>query len=48
MSPEDFRRYGHEVVDWIADYHEKIESFSVLSQLQPGEIRAALPADPPI
>src|SRR5882724_5159098 len=48
MSPEDFRRYGHQVVDWIADYHQKIESFSVLSQVQPGEIRAALPVDPPI
>jgi aromatic-L-amino-acid decarboxylase len=48
MSPEDFRRYGHTVVDWIAYYHEKIESFPVLSQVQPGEIRTALPADPPI
>jgi aromatic-L-amino-acid decarboxylase len=48
MSPEDFRRYGHEVVDWVADYQEKIESFPVLSQVQPGDIRAALPANAPI
>jgi aromatic-L-amino-acid decarboxylase len=47
MSPEEFRRYGREVVDWIADYYERIESFPVLSQVKPGDIRAALPADPP-
>jgi len=48
MSTEDFRRYGHAVVEWIADYQQKIESFPVLSQVQAGEIRAALPRDPPI
>ncbi len=48
MSPEEFRRYGHAVVDWIADYHGRIESFPVLSRVQPGEIRAKLPAGAPI
>ncbi len=47
MSPEEFRRYGHAVVDWIADYHSRIESFPVLSRAQPGEIRAKLPTGPP-
>ena len=47
MTPEDFRRYGHTVVDWIADYHSRIESFPVLSRVQSGEVRASLPADPP-
>ncbi len=47
MTPEEFRRYGHAVVDWIADYYQRIESFPVLSQVQPGEIRAALPPEPP-
>jgi aromatic-L-amino-acid/L-tryptophan decarboxylase len=47
MTPDEFRRYGHTVVDWIADYHSRIESFPVLSQVKPGEIRASLPADPP-
>lgn len=47
MSPDDFRRYGHAVVDWIADYHSRIESFPVLSRVQPGQIRASLPAEPP-
>jgi aromatic-L-amino-acid decarboxylase len=48
MSPEEFRRYGHAVVDWIADYHARIESFPVLSRVQPGEIRAKLPIGPPV
>jgi len=47
MTPDEFRRYGHTVVDWIADYHSRIESFPVLSQVKPGQIRASLPAAPP-
>jgi aromatic-L-amino-acid/L-tryptophan decarboxylase len=47
MSPEEFRRQGHAVVDWIADYHSRIESFPVLSRVKPGEIRAQLPAAAP-
>ena len=47
MSPAEFRRYGYAVVDWIADYQSRIESFPVLSRAKPGEIRAQLPPDPP-
>jgi aromatic-L-amino-acid decarboxylase len=47
MTPEEFRRYGHAVIDWIADYQARVESFPVLSQVKPGEIRASLPASPP-
>ena len=47
MTPDEFRRHGHAVVDWIADYHSRIESFPVFSQVKPGEIRASLPATPP-
>ncbi len=47
MTAEEFRRHGHSVVNWIADYHSRIESFPVLSQVKPGEIRASLPANPP-
>jgi aromatic-L-amino-acid/L-tryptophan decarboxylase len=42
MTPEEFRRRGKEVVDWIADYYEKIESLPVVSRAKPGEIRASL------
>src|SRR5579871_1724152 len=47
MTPDEFRRYGHAVVDWIADYQSRVESLPVLSQVKPGEIRAALPSNPP-
>ena len=47
MTPEEFRRHGHAVVDWIADYQARVESLPVLSQVKPGEIRASLPAAPP-
>lgn len=47
MTPDEFRRYGRAVVDWIADYYERVESFPVLSQAAPGQVRAALPAAPP-
>ncbi len=43
MTPDELRRHGHAVVDWIADYYGKIESFPVLSQAKPGEIRSSLP-----
>jgi aromatic-L-amino-acid decarboxylase len=47
MSPEDFRRNGYAVVDWIADYYSRIESFPVMSRAEPGQVRALLPAQAP-
>jgi len=47
MTPDEFRRHGHSVVDWIADYYSRIESFPVLSRVEPGQIRASLPLNPP-
>ena len=47
MTPEEFRRQGHAVVDWIADYHSRVESFPVLSRVQPGEVRSNLPPAAP-
>ncbi len=47
MTPEQFRAHGHAVVDWIADYHARLESFPVLSAVAPGELRRALPPAPP-
>ncbi|MEE8391749.1 MAG: pyridoxal-dependent decarboxylase [Anaerolineae bacterium] len=48
MTPEEFRHYGRAVVDWIADYVQRVESLPVLAQVEPGQIRASLPAEPPI
>jgi aromatic-L-amino-acid decarboxylase len=47
MSPEDFRRYGHQVVDWIANYLAHPERYPVLSQNQPGDVKKALPSKAP-
>ncbi len=47
MSPDDFRRHGHNLVDWIADYYARIESLPVLSCVQPGQVRASLPPRAP-
>jgi aromatic-L-amino-acid/L-tryptophan decarboxylase len=47
MSPEEFRRHGHEVINWIADYYEHVETFPVLSRVAPGEVRSNLPQAPP-
>ncbi len=48
MTPKEFRRHGRAVIDWIADYYEKIESFPVLSNVSPGQIRESLPIKPPL
>jgi len=47
MTPAEFRRHGREVVDWIADYWERVESLPVMSRVEPGEIADRLPDDPP-
>ena len=47
MSPEEFRRWGRAVVDWIADYQTRVETLPVMSTVAPGQIRASLPANPP-
>ncbi len=47
MTPQEFREYGRAVVDWVADYYERIERLPVLSRVKPGEVRKALPAEAP-
>ncbi len=47
MDKEDFRRFGHEFVDWIADYFEHLEELPVLAAIEPGDLKAKLPAAPP-
>jgi aromatic-L-amino-acid decarboxylase len=42
-----FRGDGALAVDWVASYLERVRELPVLSQVEPGEIRAALPAAPP-
>ena len=47
MTPEQFRALGHELIDWIADYREKVPQLPVRAQVEPGEVRAGLPQHPP-
>jgi len=47
MTPEEFRRLGHQLIDWVADYRTRIEDFPVMARTEPGEIKARLPHEPP-
>jgi aromatic-L-amino-acid decarboxylase len=49
MTPEEFRAAGHQLIDWIADYRVRVTdgSLPIMAQTAPGEIRGALPAEPP-
>ena len=44
MPPEEFRRYAHAAVDWIADYLSHPERYPVLPNIEPGQLLEALPA----
>ena len=47
MSPEEFRQRGYQAVDWVADYMARLGDFPVKSLVEPGDIRAMLPAEAP-
>ncbi len=47
MSAEEFRRFGHEVIDRVADYLEGVARLPVLAQVKPGELVSQLPQNPP-
>lgn len=46
-TPDEFRRHGHEVVEWVAHYLETIEDHPVQSSVDPGWVRAQLPGEAP-
>jgi aromatic-L-amino-acid decarboxylase len=47
VTPEQFRRLGHQVIDWIADYRATLEARPVRAPVEPGAVWARLPAAPP-
>ncbi|MEM7234462.1 MAG: pyridoxal-dependent decarboxylase, partial [Planctomycetota bacterium] len=47
MSSAEFRRHGHALIDWIADYRDRIEELPVLSRSEPGDVRSQLPESAP-
>ena len=47
MDPEAFRRLGHELIDWVADYRQGIAERPVMARVTPGEIKRCFPEAPP-
>jgi aromatic-L-amino-acid/L-tryptophan decarboxylase len=47
MTPEEFRRYGHQAIDWVAEFLTNVEGYPVLPPVKPGELTDALPAHGP-
>ncbi len=47
MPPEEFRKYGHQLIDWITEYLKDAEKYPVLSQVKPGEVRNKIQNNPP-
>jgi aromatic-L-amino-acid decarboxylase len=47
MDSATFRRLGHQLIDWVADYRERVGQLPVMSPVKPGEIRERFPKEPP-
>jgi aromatic-L-amino-acid decarboxylase len=47
MTPDEFRRAGHRLIDWIADYRDALAQRPVMARTAPGEVRERFPARPP-
>lgn len=47
MDAEAFNRHARRALDWVADYLGHSERYPVMTRVQPGDVRAALPAEPP-
>ena len=45
MTPDEFRRWGREVIEWIAAYQERVDALPVLSTARPGESPKKDPSD---
>ena len=47
MTPEEFRRLGHDFVDWVASYWERVGDLPVQAPVEPGDVLGAFPSSPP-
>ena len=47
MHPDEFRRYAHQLADWMADYFRDVGQLPVTPEVQPGDLRRQLPPSPP-
>jgi aromatic-L-amino-acid decarboxylase len=46
INIEEFRKYAHQLADWMADYYQNIETYPVKSNVKPGDIFNSLPYMP--
>src|SRR5262249_54060963 len=47
MTPDEFRSFGHRLIDWIADYRSRLADRPVMARTVPGEVKDQLPGSPP-
>src|SRR5262249_41206705 len=47
MTPDEFRAFGHRLIDWIADYRTRVSDLPVMARTGPGEVKGGFPARPP-
>jgi len=47
MPPEEFRKYGYQLIDWITEYLKDAEKYPVLSNINPGDVKNKIPLNPP-
>jgi aromatic-L-amino-acid decarboxylase len=47
MTSDEFRTFGHQIVDFIADYRARVADRPVMAATAPGEVKASLPSAPP-
>jgi aromatic-L-amino-acid/L-tryptophan decarboxylase len=47
MTQDEFRKIGHQRVDWVADYRARVADLPVMARTPPGSVKAQLPTDPP-
>ncbi|MGZ6081743.1 MAG: pyridoxal-dependent decarboxylase [Myxococcaceae bacterium] len=47
MTPDEFRALGHQLIEWVAAYRERLPTLPVMSPVQPGEVRSHFDPSPP-
>jgi aromatic-L-amino-acid decarboxylase len=47
MTPDEFRALGHQLIEWVAAYRERLRDLPVMSPVQPGEVRRHFAPAPP-
>ncbi|KAK7303540.1 hypothetical protein RJT34_14447 [Clitoria ternatea] len=48
LDPKEFRRQGHMIIDFLADYYQNVANYPVLSQVEPGYLAKLMPPFAPL